>query len=150
MTDATEPRFVRDAREVVQQRLNPQHPEICRGLCPGAMARLHADHRAWLEGQPATPFDDETTVITYHAPLEARADTHSRTVPAYASDPTGLIDPHRPSRWRYGHTHRPEAIDRRGTQVRHCGISYPLQAAGAQHRGFGPVDLDDGAEGGGA
>ena len=82
-----------------------------RRLRPADTARLHADHRAWLEAQLAAPFDGETTIVTHHAPLEVCANTHSRTAPAYASDPTDLIATYRPARRLYGHTHRPEPLD---------------------------------------
>jgi len=95
---------------------------------PADTARRHADHRAWLEGKLAEPFDGDTIVATHHAPHpDCLAPPVSRLDAAYASDLTSLIGAHAPTAWVYGHTHMPRAFTAGATELRNVSLGYPHQ-----------------------
>ncbi len=99
--------------------------ERYRRIHPIDVARVHADHRAWLEARLAEPFDGRTIVVTHHAPLGACLRDGHGVASAYASDLSGLIDTYQPYRWLYGHTHHPCALQRGRTDLQNVSIGYP-------------------------
>jgi 3',5'-cyclic AMP phosphodiesterase CpdA len=96
-----------------------------RRLYPEYTARLHAEHRGWLERQLAEPFAGETTVVTHHAPHPSCVQRDLPWAPAYASDLTSLIEQYRPARWIYGHTHRAHRSTVGDTEVVCASVGRP-------------------------
>lgn len=101
--------------------------ERYRKITPLDVARVHADHRAWLSARLAESFSGRTIVVTHHAPLGACLPGWHGLAAAYASDLSELIDKYQPDEWLYGHTHHPRAIKRGRTTVRCVSIGYPYQ-----------------------
>ncbi|MGJ8597166.1 hypothetical protein [Sulfitobacter sp.] len=98
-----------------------------RKLTPAHTARIHVDHRAWLNDRLSERFDGETTVITHHAP-HAKALKDQRAIgPCYASDLEAMILKHQPERWIYGHTHHRVDFDIGRTRLVNASIGYPGQ-----------------------
>lgn len=91
-------------------------------------SRIHADHKAWLEGRLAAPFDGDTIVVTHHAPhpWSLRGTTGPGDLPfAYGSDLSGLIGTYQPKMWVHGHTHQPADYEVGGTRVLNVSLGYP-------------------------
>jgi 3',5'-cyclic AMP phosphodiesterase CpdA len=89
---------------------------------------LHHEHRRWLAGRLAAPFDGDTVVVTHHAPHPAcngAALADSAVAAAYASDLTALMEEHRPALWLHGHTHVPSDFAVGSTRVLNVSIGYP-------------------------
>lgn len=99
--------------------------ERYRRLRPTDTARIHADHKSWLEARLASRFDGETTVVTHHAPHPICTIPHAPWGPAYASDLTDMIETYRPERWIYGHTHRPHNGQIGDTRIVCSSVGYP-------------------------
>lgn len=99
--------------------------ERYRKITPVDVARVHADHRTWLEAQLAESFAGRTVVVTHHAPLDDCVPRMHDVAEAYASDLSGLIDTYQPDEWLYGHTHHPCALRRGRTEIRCVSIGYP-------------------------
>ncbi len=98
-----------------------------RRIQPIDIARVHADHRAWLEARLAEPFAGRTIVVTHHAPLGECLEYDDEMSGAYASDLSGLIDMYQPDEWLHGHTHHSCATTRGRTDIRCVSIGYPHQ-----------------------
>lgn len=98
-----------------------------RRLYPAYTARLHAEHRAWLERQLAKPFEGQTTVVTHHAPHPSCVSSDATWAPAYASDLTDMIKRYRPTRWVYGHTHRAHRTVVGATEILCASVGRPHQ-----------------------
>lgn len=96
-----------------------------RRIRPSDLARVHADHRDWLEAQLATPFDGKTVVVTHHAPLAACLPEGYPAAPAYASDLSPLIERHQPQAWLFGHSHAPVTLHHGSTVLRNVSLGYP-------------------------
>ena len=96
-----------------------------RRLRPADTARIHADHRSWLEARLASRFDGETTIVTHHAPHPSCTVPDAPWGPAYASDLTDMIETYRPERWIYGHTHRPHDGQIGHTRIVCASLGYP-------------------------
>ncbi len=96
-----------------------------RRIHPIDVARVHADHRAWLEARLSEPFEGRTIVVTHHAPLGACLQDEHSIASAYASDLSQLIDTYQPDQWLYGHTHHPCVLQRGRTEIRNISIGYP-------------------------
>ncbi len=95
---------------------------------PSDTAVLHADHRAWIERQLATPFGGQTIVVTHHCPHPdligaVRGDLDG----AYGSDLRALIDRYQPDAWLFGHTHHAAEITQGRTLIRNVSLGYPGQ-----------------------
>jgi Icc-related predicted phosphoesterase len=91
-------------------------------------SRIHADHKAWLEGRLAAPFDGDTIVVTHHAPhpYSLRGTTGPGDLPfAYGSDLSELILARQPKMWVHGHTHQPADYEVGGTRVLNVSLGYP-------------------------
>jgi Icc-related predicted phosphoesterase len=89
---------------------------------------IHADHRAWLEGRLAAPFDGDTIVVTHHAPhpWSLRGTTGPGDLPfAYGSDLSELIGAYQPKMWVHGHTHQPADYEVGSTRVLNVSLGYP-------------------------
>ena len=107
--------------------------EDFRRATPADTARVHADHRAWLEDRLAQPFDGPTIVATHHAPhADCLVPPLSRVDAAYASDLSDLIMAHAPAAWIYGHTHTPRAFSVGQTRLRNVSLGYPYQVPDAE------------------
>jgi len=100
-----------------------------RRIQPIDVARVHADHFAWLEARLAEPFEGRTIVVSHHAPLAECVAPGKSLAPAYASDLSTLIDAYQPDAWLYGHTHRPCSLKRGRTEVRCVSIGYPHEVS---------------------
>ncbi|WP_281968268.1 metallophosphoesterase [Roseovarius nanhaiticus] len=98
-----------------------------RRIQPIDIARVHADHLAWLEARLAEPFAGRTIVVTHHAPLGACLEREDEISGAYASDLSVMIDKYQPDAWLYGHTHYPREVTRGKTAIRCVSIGYPHQ-----------------------
>ncbi len=98
-----------------------------RKITPIDIARVHANHRAWLEARLAEPFAGRTIVLTHHAPLGTCLREENEISSAYASDLSALIDTYQPDAWLYGHTHHPCTLQRGRTEVRCVSLGYPYQ-----------------------
>lgn len=90
-------------------------------------ARVHSDHRAWLEAQLAEHYEGRTVVVTHHAPLPACLPRDYPVSAAYASDLDEIIERHRPHEWLYGHAHVPRLFNHGKTIVRSVSLGYPEQ-----------------------
>ncbi|MDE1183799.1 metallophosphoesterase [Paraburkholderia sp.] len=96
----------------------PDH-SAARDLTPDDTLALHAQARAWLEGELAKPFGGKTIVVTHHAP-------HRSSLAAqYADDrvSAGFVN-HLPdlvrepvALWIHGHTHTAFDYTVNGTRV---------------------------------
>lgn len=95
-----------------------------RRIRPVDIARVHADHRAWLETHLAEAFAGDTIVVTHHAPLPACIPEGFTAAPAYASDLSDMIDRNRPKKWLFGHTHVVTDIRHGDTAVRNVSLGY--------------------------
>lgn len=96
-----------------------------RKIVPLDIARVHVDHRAWLQACLARNFPGRTIVVTHHAPLADCLPIRHGLPAAYASDMSALIDRYQPDEWIYGHTHDPGAVRHGGTKVRCVSVGYP-------------------------
>jgi len=90
-------------------------------------ARVHSDHRAWLEAQLAEHYEGRTVVVTHHAPLPACLPDDYPVPSAYASDLSHIIERHSPQEWFYGHAHVPRLFNHGKTIVRSVSLGYPEQ-----------------------
>lgn len=95
-----------------------------RRIRPVDLARVHADHRAWLGTQLAMAFAGDTIVVTHHAPLAACIPEGFTAAPAYASDLSDMIDRYKPNQWLFGHTHVHKDIQHGDTAVRNVSLGY--------------------------
>lgn len=95
-----------------------------RRIRPVDIARVHADHRAWLETHLAESHAGDTIVVTHHAPLAACIPDGFTAAPAYASDLSSIIERYEPQQWLFGHTHAPVDIRHCGTVVRNVSLGY--------------------------
>ena len=78
--------------------------EAPRLLCASDTALLHAQHKTWLTGQLAQPFDGKTVVITHMAPSMLSVDAQYATnlgSPAFASQLDELVA--QADLWVHGH-----------------------------------------------
>lgn len=89
---------------------------------------IHVDHKTWLEGRLAAPFEGDTIVVTHHAPhpWSLRGTTGPGDLPfAYGSDLSDLIGTYQPKMWVHGHTHQPTDYELGGTRVLNVSVGYP-------------------------
>lgn len=104
-------------------------PPGFRAARPSDTVYLHAQDRAWIEAELATPFDGPTIVLTHHAPCEMSLRSWRQRSdpldPAYASRLGELVMDSGARYWIHGHTH-------------HC-VRYELGATTvlANCRGYG-------------
>lgn len=94
---------------------------------PSDTARVHFDHRAWLDAQLAEDHDGRTVVVTHHAPLPACLPEDYPVPAAYASDLSEMIERYTPNDWLYGHAHVPMLFNHGKTTVRSVSLGYPEQ-----------------------
>ncbi len=99
--------------------------ERYRRIHPIDVARVHADHRDWLDARLSETFEGRTSVVTHHAPLGACLQEEHGISSAYASDLSQMIDTYQPDQWLYGHTHHPCVLQRGRTEIRCVSIGYP-------------------------
>ena len=96
-------------------------------LTPSDTARIHVDHRQWLDDRLSEVFEGETTVITHHAPHLRALNGMPIMGPCYASDLEALILKRQPDRWLFGHTHHPVSFSVGDTVLTNVSIGYPNQ-----------------------
>lgn len=99
-----------------------------RRITPEHVARIHDDHRAWLEAELHRAGPGRSVVVTHHAPHPDCL--FSRSAPAaaaYASDLSALIARYQPAAWIYGHTHRPTDFSLGDTRILGVSIGYPFE-----------------------
>lgn len=118
-------------------------------IAPEDTARIHEDHRAWLEGELARPFDGRTVVVSHHVPSPSVSGKIDEISPAFGSDLDDMIQRHRPELWLCGHTHRHLRSDIGKTHVRNVSLGYPSEVPSWDHEaillsGLVDTELDDG------
>lgn len=97
-----------------------------RRIRPSDTALIHADHRAWLEGQLATPFAGRTVVVTHHCPHPGLiSERREELDPAYGSNLLPIIERFQPEAWLFGHTHQRAEAEVGRTVVRNVSLGYP-------------------------
>lgn len=92
---------------------------------PRDTAVLHADHRAWIEAELATPFDGQTIVVTHHCPHpDLIGDVPGDLDGTYGSDLRDVIDRYHPDAWFFGHTHHRAGIRQGRSLIRNVSFGY--------------------------
>ncbi len=113
-----------------QATLLPEFQESRRrvSLTPEVVLQLHHNHRHWLEGRLATPFDGRTVVVTHHCPHPAATGPVDSLTPAFCSNLEDLILQFQPSNWFFGHTHRRLTAIVGQTKVINTSIGYAWES----------------------
>lgn len=116
-----------------------------RRIGPGHVARIHDEHRAWLEAELALGDPGQTVVVTHHAPHpDCLGSTMAPVAAAYASDLSALIARHQPAAWIHGHTHRPVNFTLGETRILNVSIGYAFEHR-PDHPPKVPMILETGA-----
>lgn len=141
-----------DMRAAARSMNDYQLIRRCEGgriIEPEDTALVHADHRAWLEGELARPFDGRTVVVTHHVPSISVSGKVDAISPAFGSNLDDLIIGHAPDLWLCGHTHRHLAAMVGQTEVRNVSLGYPSEVPAFLHESILLSGLmDTGQEGG--
>lgn len=98
-----------------------------RKITPLDIARVHIDHRAWLQARLLEHFPGRTIIVTHHAPLADCLPIRHSLPAAYGSDLSALIARYQPDEWLHGHTHHPCTVRQDRTTVCCVSVGYPHQ-----------------------
>lgn len=116
--------------EVVEQMNDYRYIRVAakgyRRLTPADVFAKHQDHLKWLDQQLGEEFDGQTFVATHHAPHPSVLTSGAGSLAAaYASDLSGLIAKHSPSRWYFGHCHGSQNAKIGATHMINVSLGYP-------------------------
>ncbi|WP_051521239.1 hypothetical protein [Rubellimicrobium mesophilum] len=98
-----------------------------RRVRPSDLVAVHHEHRAWLEGELAQPWEGPRIVVTHHVPHPEVLGSYAEGVDAaYASDLSAILkELHAPNVWLFGHAHNARDLQVGRMELRCVSLGYP-------------------------